>query len=197
MPIRVVVVGVGGIGCCLVPDLCRFLVHGDRYSPIELALIDGDDYKPGDAARQAFRMTRNKAQETAERLAAEFPRISFRAVPCFLARDNVASQLRTGDVIFCCVDNHATRKLVSDRCGELDDVLLISGGNESYYGISQVYARRGGGTTPDRSPIRNTTRRSPPPPTRTPASRPIGEALTGTWGCASPDCFFRTASSPR
>jgi len=32
------------------------------------------------------------------------------------------------DLVLLAVDNHATRKLVSDHCARLDNVCLISGG---------------------------------------------------------------------
>ena len=42
------------------------------------------------------------------------------------------------------VDNHATRKLVSDRCEDLENVVLISGGNDFTDGNVQVHIRRDG-----------------------------------------------------
>jgi molybdopterin/thiamine biosynthesis adenylyltransferase len=63
----------------------------------------------------------------------------------------VAGIVDEGDVVFSCVDNHATRKLLSDRCEGLDDVVLISGGNDGVeaghrgtYGNVQVFVRRSG-----------------------------------------------------
>ena len=47
-------------------------------------------------------------------------------------------------MIFSCVDNHATRKLLSERCEELDNITLISGGNEYTDGNIQVYVKRDG-----------------------------------------------------
>jgi hypothetical protein len=54
--------------------------------------------------------------------------------------------------VLLCVDNHATRKLVSDHCGTLPSVALFSGGNDGVepprqrgtYGNVQVYLRRDG-----------------------------------------------------
>ena len=64
---------------------------------------------------------------------------------------------RERDIIICAVDNHATRKLINDYCAaQLDDVLLISGGNDGVgedstgkfrrgtYGNCQVYVRKDG-----------------------------------------------------
>src|SRR5262249_26965442 len=60
--------------------------------------------------------------------------------------------LRPGDYVFLCVDNHPTRKLVSEQCGRLPVVALFSGGNEGVdpprehgtYGNVQVYIRQDG-----------------------------------------------------
>jgi hypothetical protein len=46
--------------------------------------------------------------------------------------------------VFLSVDNHKTRRLVSDHCQELADVTLISGGNDFTDGNVQVYLRCGG-----------------------------------------------------
>lgn len=142
--LKVKVIGVGGIGGCLLPDLCRFLNYDHRFEPIEVTLIDGDSYEPKNATRQAFQNMTNKAQDMADRLREEFPRLNFRVSGVYLTKDNIGQHLRDGDVIFSCVDNHATRKLVSDRCCELDNVVLISGGNDFSDGNVQVHARRDG-----------------------------------------------------
>lgn len=47
-----------------------------------------------------------------------------------------------GDIVFSCVDNHATRKLLSNRGGELQDIVVISGGNDYSDGNVQIYIRR-------------------------------------------------------
>src|SRR5262249_60475714 len=65
---------------------------------------------------------------------------------------NVGQLIRNGDHVLLCVDNHPTRKLVSDHCGTLANVALFSGGNEGVepprergtYGNVQVYLRKGG-----------------------------------------------------
>ena len=75
----------------------------------------------------------------------------------YVTDENAPRLLHNGDVILCAVDNHATRKLLSDFCARrLDDVVLISGGNDGVgedstgkfrrgtYGNCQVYVRQGG-----------------------------------------------------
>jgi len=136
------VVGVGGIGCCLLPVLSRFLNFS--FPRTEVTLIDGDSYTEDNGYRQTFDRLGNKAEVTAERLEKEFPQLFFRAKAVYLTEDNVFSLLREEDIIFLGVDNHATRKLVSDRCEELSDVVLISGGNFLTDGNIQIFVRKEG-----------------------------------------------------
>ena len=112
-PIRVKIVGCGGIGCELIPTLSRYLAYAyDKYSTVEITLIDGDSYEPGNSARQHFKSTINKAQETANSLTPQFPRILFKAFPHYLMDNNVAEVIQEGDVVMSCVDNHDTRLLI-------------------------------------------------------------------------------------
>ena len=78
------------------------------------------------------------------------------AVEAFVEPGNVDRLLHDGDLVLLAVDNHATRKLVADRCERLHDVCLISGGNDGVeddssgvarggsYGNVQIYRREGG-----------------------------------------------------
>src|SRR5262249_62417186 len=94
----------------------------------------------------------NKAVAAANSLARLFgrPGLHLRWVPQYVTRENVQT-IQAGDCVLLCVDNHATRKLVRDRCAELPDVVLISGGNDGVengqagtHGNVQVYVRTGG-----------------------------------------------------
>jgi molybdopterin/thiamine biosynthesis adenylyltransferase len=148
--------GVGGIGCALLPHLCRYLCHGASPGgppaggdgagrpPARVTLVDGDAFEPRNAARQAFPALGNKARVKAAELAREFEPLSFRAIPEFVHQGNAAGIIGEGDVVFLAVDNHRTRKVVSDHCRTLRDVALISGGNDLTEGNVQVYLRRGG-----------------------------------------------------
>ena len=150
------VIGVGGIGCALLPHLCRYLSHGSSSTGpgdgngaaagrrARVTLVDGDAFEARNAARQAFPAAGNKAQVKAAELAREFPALSLRAVPEFIHPGNAAALVRPGDVVFLGVDNHSTRKAVSDHCRTLRDVVLISGGNDLTDGNVQVYVRRAG-----------------------------------------------------
>jgi molybdopterin/thiamine biosynthesis adenylyltransferase len=135
-------IGIGGIGCALLPFLCRFLQYSGQAA--RLTLIDGDRFERANASRQAFARLGNKAEVKAGELAPEFEGLSFRAVPEFVTAENVARLVVEGDVVFLMVDNHATRRLVSEHAARLQDLTLISGGNDYQDGNVQVYRRRDG-----------------------------------------------------
>lgn len=139
---KVKVIGLGGIGSCLIDPLCRYLNAGKDYA--EVTVIDGDQYEEKNRERQQFHRCDNKADVTAERLQKDFPKLHVRSKGAYVTEDNVISLIREGDVVFLGVDNHATRKVVSDRCQELDNVTLISGGNDYTDGNVIYYARRNG-----------------------------------------------------
>jgi hypothetical protein len=149
---RVKVIGLGGIGCAVLQYLTVFLKSLDR--PVRLVLIDGDRFEVTNNRRMVFQTVGNKAEvKAAETVAWLGPgEVAVVAVPQFVTTENVAQLIRPGDHVFLCVDNHPTRKLVSDHCATLDSVALFSGGNEGVdppkergtYGNVQVYLRQGG-----------------------------------------------------
>lgn len=139
---RFKIIGLGGIGSWLVEPLCRYLNHTDDV--IEVTLVDGDKYEDKNKNRQQFDRLDNKAVVTAESIRKQFPKMLVKAVGEYVTDDNVISLVREGDVVFLGVDNHATRKTISDRCRELDNVTLISGGNDYTDGNVIYYCRKGG-----------------------------------------------------
>jgi len=139
---KIKVIGAGGIGGHLLEPLCRYLSHSDDF--VEMTVFDGDRFEERNRERQRFTECENKAQHTVNTLKGEFPKIHLRAKGEYLTEDNIITSIRNEDVVFLCVDNHATRKLVSDRCEELDNVTLISGGNDYIDGNVIVYIRKDG-----------------------------------------------------
>jgi len=135
-------IGIGGIGCALLPFLCRYLQYSGE--PARITLIDGDRFERGNAARQAFFCLGNKAEVKAGELAREFEAVAFRSQPEYVTEDNVARLIGEGEVVFLMVDNHASRHLVSRHVSTLADLSLISGGNDFEDGNVQVYIRQGG-----------------------------------------------------
>lgn len=139
---KIKVIGVGGIGSYLIDPLARYLSHTE--DNCEITIIDGDRYEERNRERQKFLNCQNKATETMNLLKDQFPNVHFRSKEDYVTEDNVITTIREGDVVFMCVDNHATRKTVSQRCSELDNVTLISGGNDYTDGNVIVYLRKDG-----------------------------------------------------
>ena len=135
-------IGIGGIGCALLPFLCRYLQYSNE--PARITLIDGDRFERGNAARQAFASLGNKAEVKSRELAREYEALAFRSLPKYVTEDNVGRLIGEGEVVFLMVDNHASRHLVSRHVSSLADLSLISGGNDYVDGNVQVYIRQGG-----------------------------------------------------
>jgi molybdopterin/thiamine biosynthesis adenylyltransferase len=143
MPERIVLVGLGGIGSQLVPSLVRYLAFRPEPRPT-LVLVDGDAYEPGNRTRQVFpesAIGSNKAEALAE---AYRGGLTVQAVADYLTEANVATVIRDGDVVLLAVDNHWTRFVVDRHLATLDEVTLISGGNDETDGNVQLVRRRDG-----------------------------------------------------
>ncbi len=155
-PLRVAVLGLGGIGGWVATPLATYLNHEVKigtYPSVELTLIDGDKYEPKNKARQVFSTIGNKAEVTAERLSADLDELLITVVKDYVTPANIARHVGEGQIILSCVDNHNSRKMLSNHCSKLKNVTLISGGNDGVEpangldGLSgniQVYIRRDG-----------------------------------------------------
>jgi molybdopterin/thiamine biosynthesis adenylyltransferase len=120
--------------------LCRTLQWREGEKP-KLTLIDGDAYVGKNAVRQIFSDVGNKAEEQQKLTLRDFPDLEVVAYPEYITDENAFVLINNGDIVLTGVDNHATRKLVSRRCEELRNSVLISGGNELYDGNVQVHVR--------------------------------------------------------
>lgn len=150
------VIGLGGIGSHLVLNLGRFLWSQNAKSlNIKLDLIDGDHYELKNKARMPFHPVEgytNKAVVQAIELANEFEdRLHVKPISSYVTERNIETLIQEKDVIFLAVDNHQTRKLVSDRCEQLNAVVLFSAGNDGIeageqgtFGNVQIFERRNG-----------------------------------------------------
>ena len=150
-PKKLKIIGCGGIGGFLAAPLARFVGHSDAYRSggvsttlCDITLLDGDKFEHRNSARQHFEEITNKAEEKTRILRKNHPRIFFRPVPEYLTEDNIIMNVREGDVVFSCVDNHTTRRLLAERCEELDNIVLISGGNDEVDGNIQIHVREDG-----------------------------------------------------
>ncbi len=147
---QIKIIGLGGIGANVAQAMAQFL--STRQASCSLWLIDGDGYEERNRERVVFQSYDNKAVAKAREFTVTTSnRVTIIPVPRYVTSGNARSLIEEGDVIFLCVDNHATRKTVSNRCAKLNDVTLFSGGNdgiegeqEGTFGNVQVYLREGG-----------------------------------------------------
>lgn len=142
-PLKIKIVGTGGIGLCVLPTLCRYLnYNGEKYPSVEISLIDGDRFEERNRERQDFTEVGPKASITANEYRGKFPRLMFWDHPVYVGDHNVVQLIRDNDVVLLCVDNHKTRKLISDRAEELKNSTVISGGNDWTDGNVLIHIRR-------------------------------------------------------
>jgi len=143
---EVVVIGIGGIGGCLLPILCKYLefLNANGSENYRVCLVDGDQYEERNRYRQFFTSMGNKARATVNRFRDISPNLEMFSVPEYVDEKNVRTVIREGAIVFLCVDNHGTRKIISDRCEDLSDIVLISGGNELKDGNIQLHIKRNG-----------------------------------------------------
>ncbi|MDD5598634.1 MAG: ThiF family adenylyltransferase [Victivallaceae bacterium] len=142
---KINVIGLGGIGGMLIGPLCRFLYFSSD-TKCEIVLIDGDKFEEHNTSRQEVGIEgigRNKAEVWKRRLLAEF-KMPVLSVSEYVTPDNIGTLINDGDTVFLCVDNHATRKLVQERCERLRNVALVSGGNDYFDGNVQIFVKRNG-----------------------------------------------------
>ena len=142
--LKIKVIGSGGIGTALLPTLSRLVNFGSveyDFDGAEVDVIDGDIFEESNRPRQQFRDRGNKADTTVKPLEDEFPNVEFRSRPVYITEGNIELLIKEGDLVFLCVDNHATRLLLSKHCEKLENVTLLSGGNELVDGNVQVFRR--------------------------------------------------------
>lgn len=127
---NVKIVGLGGVGGIVLDYLSLFL--RSLQIPLRLVLIDGDSYEPANQQRMRFSRAGNKAEVKASEIAGvlQDSEVTLIAVPEYLDSGNLDRLIRERDILFLCVDNHATRRLVSEHCARLQEVVLFSGGND-------------------------------------------------------------------
>ncbi len=136
------IIGLGGIGTCLYPQLYQYLSF--RHEEWSVMLIDGDHYEEKNKNRQFFDFSKNgtnKAQANCDWYKKQFPSLQFRYKDKYIDEQNVI-WIQDGDIVMMGVDNHKTRKLVSDWCSQLSDITLISGGNALTNGDVMLYTRK-------------------------------------------------------
>jgi len=123
------IVGLGGIGTWAAQALVQFLAS--IRATCTVWLVDGDSYEESNRSRALFLAYGNKAVVKAAELSALArggPTIV--PVPRYMTPRNVRRLIDEGDIVLLCVDNHKSRRCLSNAAGKLRDVLVISGGND-------------------------------------------------------------------
>ncbi len=145
---HVKVVGCGGIGSSLLPDLLRFINYTLKDTISEVGLVDGKQVKERNLERQGFdgaAVGLPKTDALRDKYETEFIDLLIESNPVYITDDNIASTIQNGSIVFLGVDNNKTRKMISQYCrDELDDVILISGGNEMTDGNAQLFVKTNG-----------------------------------------------------
>lgn len=155
-PIRIILVGAGGIGTWLAEGVARMLEW--KYPGSALIIVDGDNYEPKNMERQSFTKMGNKASVKALELTEKFQKTSFIPVPKWVVGDDskgvtdeespkikASELLNNGDIVLAVVDNFAARKILFDAASNLESIDVFTGGNDdSLFGSIYHYRRRNG-----------------------------------------------------
>lgn len=145
------VIGLGGVGSIVARYGSIFLAA--LKTPARMVLIDGDKFEPKNASRMFFGDYGNKAEVVRAELLPRFTdsQMELSWVPEYVTPENIDRLIRTGDIVILCLDNHASRKLINEHASKLDNVVLISGGNQGItdqergtFGNVQIYIRKYG-----------------------------------------------------
>ena len=142
------IIGLGGIGGCLLEPLCRLINYGSgaySFGEVEFVLIDGGCYEDRDKDRQVFRVPGNRAAIAARSIKRKFSNLQVKVHRVYVDQDNIEGLIQDGDVVFLCVDNNMTRRLVTRYCEErLTTVAAFSSRIDSTGAIVQVFIRENG-----------------------------------------------------
>lgn len=141
---EITIIGLGGIGSVLANSISRYVNTNESVHPVTINLVDGDDYEFKNRVRQEFTHLGNKAEIQYRELRDKFTKIYYKAFPEFITEKNINEIIKENSVVFVCVDNHKSRRLVSNFASTLDNIIVISGGNELTDGNVQIYIRKGG-----------------------------------------------------
>jgi molybdopterin/thiamine biosynthesis adenylyltransferase len=153
---RIVIIGLGGVGGWVLRILAPYLwCEAGNTSRRYVLCIDGDTFEHKNRARMLYQEEGPKALVLTNEMNRMFEsRVTFDPEHVYVTAENISKYIREGDIVFCCPDNHKTRKLVEDHCKTLENVALFSGGNDGTndasagtYGNVQVFIRSGGKNT--------------------------------------------------
>ena len=142
---KLIIIGMGGIGSHLVYPLFQYLNYVDELGIGEVMLVDGDKYEEKNKSRQLVSsIGMNKAVSSRDRYTQEFPKLRITADPRYVNEENIEEMVDDGDIVLLCVDNNKTRMLLQEYAIKLNNLIVISGGNELYDGDVQFLVKRKG-----------------------------------------------------
>ena len=140
---EITIIGLGGIGSILVNTISRYL-NSNPSLRASIKLVDGDGYEFKNSSRQEFFSYGNKASVKKNELIDRFKNVQYFDYPMFLNENNIEQVITENSIVFVGVDNHKTRRLVSNYAKNLNNIIIISGGNELTDGNIQIFIRKGG-----------------------------------------------------
>ncbi len=143
---RIVIIGLGGIGSVVSEYLCMYLNSLSIRDNIkfDVLLIDGDKYEEKNKERQKYKTETNKAYEKYNYLSECYKQLSFDYLATYITPDNVDDIIRDDDTIMMCVDNNKSRNWVG-KCGARhNSINIISGGNDYTTGSVTIHIRKDG-----------------------------------------------------
>jgi len=157
-PMRVAIVGCGGIGCFLARPLVRFLEYCPLLEDIEIDvyLIDHDVTTASNLERQSTRngVGRNKAIHLASTIEEELSlhRVRVTGLPVAMTPKQGMKVFKdtfwgNGIIVASCVDSHKSRVYIQETMAHLNSGILVCGGNGLHDGQVQIWAKDGGEET--------------------------------------------------
>lgn len=136
---KVLVVGVGGLGC---PALTYLVQAGIG----KLGFIDSDVVSESNLNRQFLHfekdLGRKKVDSAFEKLIEINSKVELVPFDIHLNKDNARELIKGYDLVLACLDNIETRMLLNKICLE-EDIPVVNGGIDGFYGFAFVASRKG------------------------------------------------------
>ena len=160
-PVKIVMLGAGGTGAHIAPNLYRLLYSIDR--PARVIVADGDSVEQKNLVRQHFspaELGMNKARAVAERYAAAFKmeaeyvpdfiedaaRLTELVTPSVFKQSGRDEKIKETVVLIGAVDNNRSRRLCHGVFMGSRDLIYIDSGNGEFSGQVVCGFRRAGRT---------------------------------------------------
>lgn len=141
-PVKVLVLGVGGTGGHVVPNLYRLAYSLKDKRPIEIILADGDTVEKKNLLRQNFveaDLDQKKSVVLAHRYSSAFG-VPVNYIPDFIENEEKLAELLMPHqeneipILLGCVDNNRSRQMCHKVFLALDNLVYIDSGNGEFTG---------------------------------------------------------------